>query len=259
MNQVSCFSGQSARFDIAEQLAKSILSGRYQPDDALPGEREFSQSLRVSRGTVRSALQMLVDVGLLTRIAGQGTRVRELTSWHLLDPRLSAWVARYARSNLRIQREVVSFRMAVEPFVTGLAAQHANAFDLLALESAWLGMKSAMEAPDRHYQGRSYTDYDVDFHEAIFAASHNLIWTQISHVLKSAIALSVEQSSHNVAALDDSMARHYCVMEAIRLRQPEAATRAAVRVLERTAIDLGIEEEMLRPTTLVTEATGEQP
>ncbi|WP_251978856.1 FadR/GntR family transcriptional regulator [Salinicola avicenniae] len=264
------------RADIAEVLAEAIFSGDYAIGETIPREVDLCARFGVSRSTVRSALQKLVNVGLLVRVSGQGTRVCELATWHLLDPQVSAWMARYAQPNPRLQREVFAFRLAVEPFVAGLAARHATAADLLAIETAYEGMINALTQPDLRWQGRSHDDYDVAFHEAIFAASHNLIWAQISHVLKPAIALIVERSNsratthgavisgdtaestatpgpvtHSAPQLDDSMARHFRMMEAIRLRQPETAAEAALSVLERTGRDLGMEDLTRQPFSIV--------
>ncbi|MFC3284856.1 FadR/GntR family transcriptional regulator [Litchfieldella rifensis] len=232
---------RASRPDIAEQLAEAIFSGVYAPGDFVPKELDLCEQFSVSRSTVRSALQTLVAAGMVKRISGQGSRVRELTEWHLLDPRVSEWMARFAQPNPRICREIFAFRVAVEPFVARLAAENATAADLLEIETAYHGMIRALETPDHHYQGISHDDHDVAFHEAIFAATHNLLWSQISHVLKPAIALLVETSNHSADELNDSMERHRRLMEAIRLRQPEQAEAAALSVLERTGLDLGLE------------------
>ncbi|WP_072819419.1 FadR/GntR family transcriptional regulator [Modicisalibacter ilicicola] len=234
-------SGRPARPDIAEYLAEAIFSGRYGPGDYVPREVDLCEQFGVSRSTVRSAVQLLVGAGLLTRISGQGTRVRALADWHLLDPRVSGWLARFAQPNPGIQREIFAFRVAVEPFVARLAAEHATAADLLEIETAYQGMILALEQDDLRWEGRSHNEYDVAFHEAIFTASHNLVWAQISHVLKPAIALLVEKSNQSADELHDSMERHRRVMEAIRLRQPDKAAQAALAVLDRTGQDLGLE------------------
>ena len=176
---------------------------------------------------------------MVVRISGQGSRVCELTDWHLLDPRVSDWMARFAQPNPRIQRDIFAFRVAVEPFMARLAAENATAADLLAIETAWHNMIGALNSPDRRCAGRSHDEHDVAFHEAIFAATHNLLWSQLSHMLKPAIGLLVETSNHSAAELSDSMERHRLLMEAIRLRQPEQAEQAALLVLERTGLDLG--------------------
>lgn len=65
---------------IAEQLREQINAGEYKPGQRLPTEPELMQSCGVSRSTVRAALDVLEQQGLLTRRAGKGTFVahREL-------------------------------------------------------------------------------------------------------------------------------------------------------------------------------------
>lgn len=243
-------SRRETRTDIAEVLAEAIFSGEYAIGATIPREVDLCTRFGVSRSTVRSALQKLVNAGLVIRISGQGTRVCELSAWHLLDPQVSAWMARYAQPNPQLQREVFAFRVAVEPFVSALAATHATATDLLAIETAFEGMIQTLAQPDLHWQGKSHDDYDVAFHEAIFTASHNLIWAQISHVLKPAIALIVSRSNHSADELEDSMSRHRRTMEAIRLRDPDEAAAGALSVLERTGRDLGMEDLVANPPAI---------
>ncbi|MEA3252091.1 MAG: FadR/GntR family transcriptional regulator [Pseudomonadota bacterium] len=257
MSNAPAATGRSPRPDIAEYLAEAIFSGRYPPGEFVPRELDLCEQFGVSRSTVRSALQTLVAAGLLKRISGQGTRVRALQEWHLLDPQVSAWMARFAQPNPRIQREIFAFRVAVEPFVARLAAENATAVDLLAIETAYEGMIRALDDEGLCWQGQTHDEYDVAFHEAVFAASHNLVWAQISHVLKPAIALLVERSNHSADELNDSMERHRRVMEAIRLRQPEQAAQAALVVLDRTGRDLGLEDLTRQLPTLETQITSD--
>jgi GntR family transcriptional regulator len=62
---------------IAESLLDQIESGKFAPGDRLPSERELSEKLGVNRMTLRRALRMLVDQGLLTRRRGSGTYVAQ--------------------------------------------------------------------------------------------------------------------------------------------------------------------------------------
>lgn len=252
MSASSTSTTRRARPDIADALAEAIFAGEHAPGEFLPREVDLCERFEVSRSTVRSALQVLAAAGMITRISGQGSRVQPLEGWHLLDPRVSGWLARFAHPNPVIQREVFAFRVAVEPFVARLAAEHATAADLLAIETAYEGMIEALANDDLRFDGKSHDEYDVAFHEAIFTASHNLVWAQISHVLKPAIALLVERSNHSADRLNDSMDRHRRVMEAIRLRQPQEAARAALAVLERTGQDLGLEGVTRSPATIET-------
>jgi GntR family transcriptional regulator len=62
---------------IAEGLIAQIESGELVPGDRLPSERELSESLSVQRETVRQALSMMQDHGLVYRRHGSGTYISE--------------------------------------------------------------------------------------------------------------------------------------------------------------------------------------
>lgn len=77
-------------FQVAEQLEQAIHDGRLAPGDRMDNEVALAQQLGLSRPTMRQAIQVLVDKGLLVRKRGVGTqvvqgRIRrsvELTSLH---------------------------------------------------------------------------------------------------------------------------------------------------------------------------------
>lgn len=60
---------------ISDTLRQQIERGELKVGDTLPSEREYAEQLKVSRMTVRSALDKLVNEGLLLRQHGRGTVV----------------------------------------------------------------------------------------------------------------------------------------------------------------------------------------
>ncbi|WP_111412714.1 FadR/GntR family transcriptional regulator [Billgrantia lactosivorans] len=233
-------SAKPPRPSVAEHLAKGIFSGRYQPGDFVPKELELCEQFNLNRSAVRSDLRQLVDVGIIERISGHGSKVRDYEAWNILDPSVTAWLTRYASPNPRIQREILAFRLDVEPYVAMTAAKRAKARDLVAIEEALEGMERCL-ASKPTMDVAQYSDYDVAFHVAIFKASHNIVWSQLSHILRPSIHLLVETSNDSTSDPVTSFERHRKVMEAIRARQPLAAFHAARAVLEGTADALGIE------------------
>ena len=61
---------------VSAALKREIASGRFAESDVLPGERELSEMLDVSRTTLRRAIAGLVDEGVLAHRHGAGTFVR---------------------------------------------------------------------------------------------------------------------------------------------------------------------------------------
>lgn len=60
---------------VYQDLKDRIQNGEYLRDALLPSEREIGETYQVDRTTVRKALQLLVDDGLVEKRAGKGTVV----------------------------------------------------------------------------------------------------------------------------------------------------------------------------------------
>jgi DNA-binding FadR family transcriptional regulator len=234
---------------VAERLARELFSGAYPPGALLPREIDLAEAFGVSRASVRAGLQNLTALGIITRLAGQGTTVREYSDWNILNPLVTRWMAQHAAPNPEILRQIFEFRRTTEPFISAQAARRANARDLAAIEDGYLGMARALEAAEKGALGdadrggrasAAFTESDVAFHAAIYRATHNLVWSQLAHILRPTIKIVIQTTNNSAAELRDSLERHRSLMECIRLRQPEAAFEAAVHVMARTGLDLGL-------------------
>src|SRR6185369_16997934 len=67
--------GQSRYGGLAAALRERILAGEWAPGAAIPPESLLAQTYGVALGTVRQALALLVEDGLLERRHGRGTFV----------------------------------------------------------------------------------------------------------------------------------------------------------------------------------------
>lgn len=70
---------------IAADLATKIRSGEYQPGQALPSQRDLSAAYGVTMMTLRQALQVVEDDGLVSQQPGRGTFVTEPRAAYQLD------------------------------------------------------------------------------------------------------------------------------------------------------------------------------
>jgi len=60
---------------IYKDLEKKITQGEFRPGDILPTEQNLREQYGASRDTVRKALQMLTEIGLITKTQGRGSVV----------------------------------------------------------------------------------------------------------------------------------------------------------------------------------------
>ncbi|MEQ3624616.1 MAG: GntR family transcriptional regulator [Celeribacter sp.] len=63
--------------ELADELVRDISAGQYPVGSLLPPEVEIAERRGLSRATVRAALGRLVQLGLVTRQKGVGTRVAQ--------------------------------------------------------------------------------------------------------------------------------------------------------------------------------------
>lgn len=67
--------GQSRYGKLAQALRDRILQGEWGPGEVIPAESALAQSYGVALGTIRQALSLLVEDGVLQRRQGKGTFV----------------------------------------------------------------------------------------------------------------------------------------------------------------------------------------
>ncbi len=98
-------------FQLAQQFETAINDGRLTPGTRIDTELELARQLRLSRPTVRQAMEYLVDKGLIARRRGAGTRVVSPGVRRPLE--LSSLYDDLVRSNQRPTTQVLS--LTVEP------------------------------------------------------------------------------------------------------------------------------------------------
>jgi GntR family transcriptional regulator len=74
-SRVSPLLGQSRYGTLATALRQRIVDGQWKPGEMIPAEALLASSYGVALGTVRQALALLVEDGILRRQHGRGTFV----------------------------------------------------------------------------------------------------------------------------------------------------------------------------------------
>jgi GntR family transcriptional regulator len=101
-------------YQLYEILRGKILRGEWQPGDMLPTEGELLEQHRVSRSTVRQALDMLVNEGLIYRQRGRGTFVAHPPVEQGLS-RIISFTEDMIQRGLKPQTEVLSSGLIPAP------------------------------------------------------------------------------------------------------------------------------------------------
>lgn len=113
---------------VLEQIRALLLSGELEPGDRLLTERDFAETLQVSRTSVREAMRILEVLDLIQAKPGGGTVLKE--------PRLSVALSSILtflippRSSLK---ELLDARVILEPGIAKVAALVRTEEDLVLL------------------------------------------------------------------------------------------------------------------------------
>jgi DNA-binding GntR family transcriptional regulator len=190
-----------------ELLRNDVLDGRIQPGEAL-FEVHLAQRLGMSRTPVREALKLLAHQGYLDELPSRGYAL--------------------PRRSLNDLREFFELREVLEAAATRYAALRATPQELQTLKR----LCKAYEAETHLVR---WNRLGGEFHDLIIAASHNRRLQSTLEALNAHIQLSrrpVVQTTPQWRST--SIADHHAILEALTVRDAEAAHRAAAEHVRRS-------------------------
>ncbi len=160
--------------DVVNQIQDAILDGRLETGDVLPAERELRQMFNTSRGTLREALRVLEERGLVEIRLGVrgGAVVRGLSS-----DQASETLALLIRSRKVSLKHLAEFREGMEGNVASLATQRAGDEDLQRLQAILDHAARYVAATDRE----AFIQTDRDFHLALSEITGNPVYIFVFH------------------------------------------------------------------------------
>ncbi|MGF0537162.1 FadR/GntR family transcriptional regulator [Agrobacterium sp. ES01] len=166
--------------EVVRQIEELILDGVLRDGDRLPGERDLALQLDVSRPILREALKALESRGLLISQHGGGTYVADIIGQIFSEP-VTALISRHSRAT----RDYLEYRRELEGMTAELAAARATEGDKAQLSRIIADMRAAHAAGEAERELAS----DVEFHNAIGEAAHNII---LLHTLRACYRLLSE-------------------------------------------------------------------
>jgi DNA-binding FadR family transcriptional regulator len=128
---------------VVRSIAQRVLGGQYLPEAALPREDELAEEFGVSRTSIREAIKVLSAKGLIETRQRIGVRVRPRNEWRLLDPAVLSWHPNISQDE-ELLTGLLEARRLIEPAAAEMAAARANSKDLVAIETAYLGMERSL-------------------------------------------------------------------------------------------------------------------
>lgn len=200
-----------------QHLTASILSQRVLPGQFLPPEAALCKQFNVSRSTVREAITVLETRGLVQRQHGVGILVTD-----------GSQAAAVSSLGLLLQtrkttlRDLLEARIGLECLIAALAAGHATAAEIEAMEEAIAPMRHPGSTEDEYVQA------DFAFHLRLAEASHNAVYVVLVDAVRELLLESIRATYRLDGHTDRRLRDHTQILDAVRVRDAQAA-HAAMR------------------------------
>jgi GntR family transcriptional regulator, transcriptional repressor for pyruvate dehydrogenase complex len=131
--------------DIVDQIQTSILNKTFEPGNKLPSERELKEMFNTSRSTLREALRVLEQKGLIEIKPGAsgGAIVKQIDT----DP-ITESLALLIKSGSISLEHLAEFRIKIEGSIVELAADRADDNDIIIMKSLLKESEAFVEKND---------------------------------------------------------------------------------------------------------------
>jgi GntR family transcriptional repressor for pyruvate dehydrogenase complex len=202
--------------DVAKNLRAWIDSGRFQPGEFLPSQKELAAQFGVGLSTIREAIKILTATGLVQSHPGKGTWVSEDAAFRLFKPASAPNRLKELKA-----RQLYEARSVIEVALSTLAAERATPEEVQRILDAQDRVENALSEAD-------YIQADIDFHRAVAAGGHNEVLEQFYHLVQDLFLQVVTELIHLPNVKEASLPLQRAIADAIARRDIEAAQHAAM-------------------------------
>lgn len=218
---------KSAAEQTRDRLRQRILEGDHIAGEMLPGERDLSEQLGVSRLTLRSALAGLESEGLIEKVHGAGNRVLPFREFAGIE--MAGHLARYelGRGEIPIDllADLMEFRRVIAAEILSIVVARASAEEIRGLRAQIDVMEASVGDPQR------FMDEDLNFARLLVRATHNLamelLYNTILRVIRSSPAFEMAFAVNS----KETVRVYRRLLVSVEARQPRDARKLALRIL----------------------------
>jgi len=213
--------------EIVKQLAEMVRKGELKPGDRLPSERELAEAFGVGRPTLRQALTVLSEAGVVEVLPGSGVYLRKTVHKTPGDAgQAMAMLLMTEQGNLQ---DILELRTAIEGEAAYLAALRRTPEQAEALEASFRNLCEAYE------QRGVATEEDYQLHFAVAEATGNPVLMKVmasladlfmQQLVTTSLSLYHEPNRQPVVRLE-----HEEIVSAILEQRPDDARAAMVKHL----------------------------
>jgi GntR family transcriptional repressor for pyruvate dehydrogenase complex len=194
-----------------EQIAERIRLGELGSGDRLPSERELAAAMRISRPTLREAVRLLADAGVLAVRPGSTGGIFVVSDY------VPSELLR-SKSDLRLDEVagVLEARRLIEPRVAQLAAVNAREEDYARLQLIIDAQTQLVQEGDVLAREDRFLQLDTQFHLRIARATGNSTIVPMMRALLRRLEIARDLAVHEPPTVPWVIDIHERTLAAIR-------------------------------------------
>ena len=200
---------------IVQEIQELIDKEGVAVGEKLPPERTLAKRFKVSRNSVRQAVQLLSENNLVESRQGDGTYILEKNSTRIVD--ILAKTISAEKSRLR---EILEFRQCLEPQIARLAASSISPVELYNLKAI------VADQEQKIINKEEYHLLDEEFHNLLALASGNSVMMEVFKTLSTLLNESRSQFLQNSSRRKASVSGHRKIIKALEQKDPAMAQKA---------------------------------
>jgi DNA-binding FadR family transcriptional regulator len=205
--------------EVAQRLQEQISLGTYKTGEKLPTEPALMESFGVGRSTIREAVRILANSGVLRVQQGLGTFVEEQTG--IVEP-LPQRLKRAQFEDLDEVRQLLELKIAQK------AALNRNEQDI---EQMKLCLKKRKEYGNAN-QVAECIQADIDFHLAIAQASGNSILTDLYRTVATHLKAKFLERFNTTDTFVNTQQLHKNLLNSIVAQDDQKAWQCVQKIID---------------------------
>jgi DNA-binding FadR family transcriptional regulator len=219
---------QVAMREIRRYIESGISKQSFKPGDKLPTERTIATQFRTGRNTVRKTFELLEKEGAIVREIGRGTFVKDAlmtpgAAVQAAVPGLAGRLGGIDIAQTASPRDLMEFRLSLEPFVAELSVERANGADIAQMQKAIDQSRIARSL-------QQFEDCDDLLHHTIAISTRNPLFAAFAAIV-TRIRHQGDWGELKKRTLTDKMrevhtVEHVRIVDAIRRRNAPGAHSA---------------------------------
>jgi DNA-binding GntR family transcriptional regulator len=182
--------------EVAELLRQRIFARELEPGSWID-ELRIAEALGISRTPLREALKVLAAEGLVTMKVRRGAYVTEVSEKDL--------------------RDVYHLLALMESDAARVVAQNASVEQMAQIEALHQNLEAAVDNRDHFFE------INETFHMLLLELADNRWRDQMVADLRKVMKLNRHSSLFKEGRIEQSLAEHRAIVQALTLRQPELA------------------------------------